>query len=262
MIENLAICISLKNRSNLTVKQEDPNTYNFMANNIQLAPTVVDPPKVLANGDIELHLLPRMLASLAEFKRPEYSWHVIIVDFGSTDANIDTICQETLGEIPYTIKKETATFNRGGGLDKAACIALKLGIESLFFCDSDMIFTSHDIFDQASYILRLEKVYYPICFSYTNSNHTHGFWRDTGYGMVFMKTSTYFQSPRFKNNITWGYEDSDLYNGFHRNMTVRTRASGYFHQWHPNSSEFKTREYAVKHYMGHRSVVDRLDQVS
>ena len=261
-MKNLAICVSLKNRSNLIVKQEDPNTYNFIAKLLEPAPSITEPPRTLPNGDIELRLLPRMLASLKAIQRPEDQWHVIIVDFGSTDENIDELCRTTLEQIPYTIHKEPGTFNRGGGLDKGACIARDLGIDSVFFCDSDMIFTDHDIFDQAKEVLEANKIYYPICFSYTNSNHTRGFWRESGYGMVYMNTATYFQTPRWANNITWGWEDRALHDILDPTTLVRSRARGYFHQWHPNSSEFKTREYAVKQHMGPRSVLPRLDQAS
>jgi len=252
---NLAICVSLKNRSNLIVQQEDPNTYKFIGNKIQLAPSITIPPTVLENGDIQLNLLPRMLASLVNVKKADDSWHVIIVDFGSTDTNVDTLCKTTLNDIPYTIHNKPGTFNRGGGLDMAACIARDLGIQSLFFCDSDMIFTDYDIFLQAREALQQNKIYYPICFSYTNSNHTHGFWRDSGYGMAFMNTAMYFQTSRWANNITWGWEDRALHDGLDPATLVRRKANGYFHQWHPNSSEFKTKEYAIKQYMGSKSVV-------
>lgn len=259
---NLAICVSLKNRSNLIVQQEDPNTYKFIANKLQLSPSVVTPPSVLPNGDIQLCLLPRMLASLQTIRRPEDIWHVIIVDFGSTDANIEEICKTLLTPfgIHYTIHREVGVFNRGGGLDMGACIAKDLGLTSLFFCDSDMIFTDHDIFDQAYLALSNNKFYYPICFSYTNSNHTHGFWRDSGYGMVFMNTAMYFQTSRWGNNITWGWEDRALHDKLDPELIVRSRANGYFHQWHPNSSEFKTKEYTVKQYMGTKSVTERVQE--
>ena len=257
---NLAICVSLKNRSNLIVKQEDPiATYRHIVNKIEVSPSVVRPPRVLPNGDIELCLLPRMLTSLATIRLPEDKWHIIIVDFGSTDANIDELCRAILTPfgIQYTIHREVGTFNRGGGLDMGACIAKELGLTSIFFCDSDMIFTDHDIFDQAQLALSNNKIYYPICFSYTNSNHAHGFWRDMGYGMVYMNTDMYFQSPRWGNNITWGWEDRALHDRLDPNLIIRSRANGYFHQWHPNSSEFKTKEYAVKQYMGAHSIISR-----
>ena len=257
ILMNLGICVSLKNRSNLIVQQEDPNTYKFIANKLVIAPSITPPPTILPNGDIQLNLLPRMLASLAAIKGDD-SWHVIIVDFGSTDTNINELCKTALNDIPYTIHRESGQFNRGGGLDMGACIARDLGIKSLFFCDSDMIFTDRDIFLQAKEALQLNKIYYPICFSYTNSNHTHGFWRDSGYGMVFMNTAMYFQTSRWANNITWGWEDRALHDGLDPATLVRTRATGYFHQWHPNSSEFKTKEYTVKQYMGPNSVVSRI----
>ena len=257
----LGICVSLKNRSNLIVKQEDPiATYKFIANYIKPAPTHVEPPTTLPSGDIQLFLFPRMIASLQSIRKAGDDWHIIIVDYTSTDIDVGLFLQKALPDIPYTLITKNETFNRGGGLDAAAEAAKTMGIDSLFFCDSDMIFTEHHIFDQAYDALSKNKIYYPICFSYTTSKHTHGFWRDSGYGMVFMTTAMYFTTDRWRNNITWGWEDRALHDTLDPALVVRTRANGYYHQWHPNSSEFKTKEYAVKTYMGSSSAVPRVSK--
>lgn len=256
----LGICISLKNRSNLIVQQEDSSVmYKHIRNQIIDVPTTTVPsaPTVLPSGEIQLFLLPRMLASLEAIKKNDDNWHVIIVDYGSTDVDLNDLLEKTLVTIPYTVAVKSETFNRGGGLDAGALIAKNLGLDALFFCDSDMIFTDHDLFDQAYEALSDAKIYYPICFSFTTSTHTRGFWRDSGFGMVCMTTEQYFKTDRWKNNITWGWEDRALHDALDPGLLVRKRANGYFHQWHPNSSSFKTKEYAVKQYMGTQSVKDR-----
>jgi hypothetical protein len=166
------------------------------------------------------------------------------------------MCKSILSDkLPYTLHTIRETFSRGSGLDICATIARDQGYTSLFFCDTDMLFTKRDIFDNAKTILGNNQIFYPICFSFTQANHEQGYWRDVGYGMVFMNTETYFNSSRWKHNVSWGYEDNDLYNNLPKEKIVRSKCLGYFHQWHPNSIEFKTAEYPIKKYLGKAAIV-------
>lgn len=253
---NLAICIVVKNRSNIIVKQEDPiKTYKHVASLIQDSPCKEHfPPSLNRNATITLNLLPKLLMSLRMVKTENDTWTVIIVDYESTDVNVSQIAHQILdGYIPCIVHQEKGQFSRGSGLHIAANLA-KEKHNSLFFCDSDMYFTNHDIFDQAKLALEQEKVYFPICFSFTQVDHLKGFWRDTGYGMMFIKTSTYFSVEGWQHNISWGQEDNLMHANFKANQIIRKRAIGYFHQWHPNSIEFKTLEYPVKFYVGKAAV--------
>jgi hypothetical protein len=199
-----------------------------------------------------------MLTSLTNVKKPTDNWTIIIVDYESTDFNIDMICKGILADkIPYVLHIEKGTFSRGGGLSIAARIAKERGHTSLFFCDADMYFTRSYIFERAAEALAKNKIYYPICFSFTQPDHQQGFWRDTGYGMVFIKTDEYFNSSGWKYNISWGQEDDNLFNNLRTSGTeiIRSMAIGYFHQWHPNSIIFKTLEYPVKKYVGKAAII-------
>jgi len=183
------------------------------------------------------------------------NWTVIIIDYESTDVNVSHIAHQILdGHIRFVVETQKGQFSRGTGLHLAAEIAKERGHDSLFFCDADMYFTKHHIFDQAKQALEKDKIYFPICFSFTQPDHLKGFWRDTGYGMMFIKTETYCSVERWQHNISWGEEDNLMHRNFKPEQILRSRAFGYFHQWHPNSIVFKTLEYPVKHYAGKAAV--------
>jgi len=254
---NLAICIAVKNRSNLVVHQEDPiETYKHIADKIVPTPSQIHfPPTLNKDETITLNLLPKLLMSLRDIKKPTDNWTVIIVDYSSTDVNLPLIVNCILSSgFPHIIKTETSEFSRGSGLHIAATLAKERGHDSIFFCDADMYFTSRQVFDRAENILKRELVYYPICFSFTHPNHMKGYWRDSGYGMMFIQTDQYFKTIRWQHNISWGEEDRMMVRNFTEKQLIRERGFGYFHQWHPNSIEFKTLEYPVKHYIGKNAI--------
>ena len=244
---DLAICITVKNRSNLVVCQEDPiETYKHILSKIQDSPSLEHfPPTLNRDATVTLNLLPKLLMSLRMIKTGNDTWTIIIVDYESTDVNVQAIAHQILdGHIRYIVHTEKGTFSRGTGLHIAATLAKQRGHNSLFFCDADMYFTKHYIFDQAKQILEQNKIYYPICFSFTQPDHMFGFWRDTGYGMMFCKTETYFSIKPWQHNIGWGEEDNLMLQNFQSEQIVRTKGIGFFHQWHPNSMVFKNSEYS------------------
>ena len=256
---DLAICIAVKNRSNLLVQQEDPiKTYAHIADKIESTPSdSVFSHIIRQNGLVELQLLPNLLNSLVLIKRPEDKWTIIIIDYESTDVDLENLCSVLLNTtIPYflhTIKGATS-FNRGGGLNLAAKIAKSRGHNSLFFCDTDMFFTEHSVFDQAQHSLEKVRIYYPICVSFTNPTQTKGYWRDSGFGMLFIRTEDYFSTKGWMNNKSWGWEDRDFYESIPKTQIDRSRGSGFFHQWHPNDITFKTQGYSEKEFVGRNAV--------
>jgi glycosyltransferase involved in cell wall biosynthesis len=254
---NLAICIAVKNRSNLVVYQEDPiETYKHIASKIQMTPSDSHfPPTLNRDATITLNLLPKLLMSLRMIKTGNDNWTVIIVDYESTDVNVEAITHQILdGHIRYIVKKVDEPFSRGSGLHISAEIAKENGNDSLFFCDADMYFTRHYVFDRAEELLKVNKVYYPICFSFTQADHMKGYWRDSGYGMMFISTEKYFATKRWQHNVSWGEEDNAMLRNFSSDEVFRANGVGYFHQWHPNSIVFKTLEYPVKHYVGKAAI--------
>lgn len=254
---NLAICIAVKNRSNLVAYQEDPiETYKHIADKIQGTPTDIHfPPTLNRDATITLNLLPKLLMSLRMVKTGNDNWTIIIVDYNSTDVNVEAITHQILdGHIRYIVKKVDGPFSRGSGLHLAAEIAKERGNDALFFCDADMYFTHHYVFDMAEKAVKENRVYYPICFSFTQPDHMKGYWRDSGYGMMFISTEKYFGVKRWQHNISWGEEDNEMRRNFSEDEILRIKSPGYFHQWHPNSFVFKNLEYPVKHYAGRAAI--------
>lgn len=248
---DLAICIVVKNRSNLVVYQEDPiETYRHVASEIQESPcTEHFPPTLNRDATVTLNLLPKLLMSLRMIKTGNDNWTIIIVDYESTDVNVPAIVHQILdGHIRYVVHTEKSAFSAGSGRHIAANLAKDRGHEAIFFCDADMYFTKHFIFDKAMQTLKEDKVYFPICFSFTHPNHRFGFWRTMGYGMVFIKTNTYFLTEGWWHNSSWGKEDDLMFQNFPLEKVVRARGIGLYHQWHPNSMVFKNLEYPVKQY--------------
>ena len=250
---DLAICITVKNRSNLVVYQEDPiETYKHIADKIQLTPSNSHfPPTLNRDGTVTLNLLPKLLMSLRMTKTGNDNWTIIIVDYESTDVNVEQIAHQILdGHIRYVVEKHEGQFSRGSGLNLAAELAKERGHDALFFCDADMYFTSHYIFERAEEAIKDGMVYYPICFSFTQPDHMKGYWRDSDYGMMFISTEKYLGTKRWEHSVSWGEEDKSMRSNFSESEIIRGKGVGYFHQWHPNSIVFKTLEYPIKHYAG------------
>ena len=251
---DLAICITVKNRSNVRVSPwVDSNDLD--ATFSEQADSIVDihpqetslkvSPKLNVDGTISLELLPRLLMSLRNIKKPWDNWTVIIVDFDSSDANVTALAFSILnGHIDFTIHTiKDSHFSRGTGLHTAAVIAKSRGHYALFFCDADMLLTRRDIFDRAHEVLIEEKVFFPVSFSLTNPEHTKGFWREYGYGMLFITTEMYFNVDGWVSQQEWGDEDIAMRDNFLSPVIVRESVAGYFHQWHPNDWNFKNKEY-------------------
>ena len=109
-------------------------------------------PWITQQNQIALALMPKMLRSLMDQKKPEDDWVLIVVDYASTDINLKEMMEYEVGtKIPWHL--ETVTdypyFDRGGGLAKAAEIAdSKFKADAVFFCDADLQFASHTLFDE------------------------------------------------------------------------------------------------------------------
>ena len=92
---DLAICIAVKNRSNLLVAQEDPNVmYKHLKGRLIPSPSdYVWNTDIRPDMSVQLRLLPNFLASLVAVKKPEDKWTVILIDYESTDINIEMMCE-------------------------------------------------------------------------------------------------------------------------------------------------------------------------
>jgi hypothetical protein len=205
------------------------------------------------DNEIILLLLPNLLRSLVDIKKPDDDWVLVIVDYTSSDVDMKAMLEHEVGEsIPWHLETVTdyTFFDRGGGLAKAAEIAeQRFQADSVFFCDADLLFTSRDLFEHAETSLSKGQFYYPIFFSFLSPDHSKGFWRDTSFGNFLCRIEDYKKTEGWYHNISWGWEDRALADSIPEEKKERERVPGFYHQWHPFQWEFRVKEYPVKEYI-------------
>ena len=264
----LAFCIALKNRTYLEVDYEDSTPYLKHAQG-----KIVDSPYpknelIIKNetNQIVLTLLPKMLQSLLKQKKADDDWVIIITDFQSTDANIQVMMTQTVGnKVPWHVHTVTEWpyFDRGGGLKKAAEIAeTNYKADAVFFLDADLLFYSRDFIEECYGALQNGLFYYPIFFAFADPKHERGFWRDTSYGNFAARVEDYKKTAGWKHNISWGWEDRDLADSIPNEKKYRMEMPGFCHQWHPMKWDFRVSEYPVKEYLFKNAAVAELPKLS
>jgi glycosyltransferase involved in cell wall biosynthesis len=213
----ISFVITLKNRTRFTVEHE--------------------------GRELTLTLLENNLRGLLSLVQPTDKWEIVIVDFGSSDVDL-AAWFPTLPQSPhvsYTLVNAEGPFNRGRGLNIGKQAAAH---PVVFFFDADMLIRTRRLFDDIERLVVLErKVLFPICWSYSNPEHTEGWKRVWGLGNVVQRKSSVL--PYIEKD-SWGKEDYLNYAKFCiKGTAVRTYyGEEYVHQWHPNDAEFKNRYYA------------------
>lgn len=182
---------------------------------------------------LELHLFENNLRSLISLIQPSDQWEFVIVDYESTDVNmsefVDTLPKaDNLSFKVFTVK---GVFDKGAGLNYGATLVTN---PIVFFLDADMMIKTRNLFnDIEKFVVKQNKVLFPICWSYKNPEHTVGWKRTDGTGNVIQKKETIIP---YVNNKKWGNEDSINYKHFVKvQRAYRTYYDkGFVHQWHPN----------------------------
>jgi len=259
----LAFCIAIKNRSCVIVDQENSMSFlHHVENAIEDCSENRIDPWFTKEKKIALPLFPKMIRSLMAQKKEEDDWVLIVVDFQSTDVNLQEVLEVEVGDtIPWHLEtvKAYPFFDRGGGLAKAAEIAeSKYTADALFFCDADLFFTSRDIIEGAYKSLGKGQFFYPIFFAFALADHSKGFWRDTSFGNFACLMKDYKQTEGWYHNISWGWEDRALADSILPYKKDRQKVNGFFHQWHPMHWDFRVKEYPVKEYIFTRAAVKDL----
>ena len=185
---------------------------------------------------ITLPLLGRNLTQLFALQEEDEHWEICISDWKSTDANVS----EYINKIPRGKGKvdikittiDTPGFSRGVGLNKAFEIA---SFDNIFFLDADMLFGDRKVIEHTYMHLKNGKVYFPVCISYRNIEHTSGWCRTTGSGNAAITREDFLSKPGgWMERYSWGKEDGDIMRFFKRkDMSVRDITKTFFHQWHP-----------------------------
>ena len=250
----LAICVAVKNRSCVLVDQEDSLQYlQHVREKLEACPDHRMEPWQTKEHQLVLPLLPKMIRSLVSQKTEKDDWVLVVVDYKSTDVNVQEVLEVEVGSaMPWHLEtvEDYAFFDRGGGLAKAATLAeTHFQAEALFFCDADLLFTTRDVFDGAIESVSKGQFYYPIFFSFALADHSLGLWRDTSYGNFACRLEDYKNTEGWYHNISWGWEDRALADSIPATKKDRVNVPGFFHQWHPLQWEFRVKEYPVKRYI-------------
>lgn len=182
----------------------------------------------------KLTLLPNCIDSIVNASlQLNFPIEIVIVDYNSIDNPLKNWIYDKikLGKnlsIKIISLDHEEVYSRG----KARNIAGEnASYDNLFFCDTDMLVNA-DVLNKGYKYVDDNCIYFPICFSYANEKHTNGWWRDAGWGMVFVKKEVW-NKTRFPEYYIWGKEDVDFKDNIKESMIIRDICVGLYHQWHP-----------------------------
>ena len=254
-MRKLTIVIPLKNRTDITVDYEPIQLKTFCRHTLELTGFKNE---IKISNKIKLKLLLNCLESLKNIKKENEHFEIILVDFNSDDFDVKLL--ET-NQNNYIIRviKEKNFFSRGKGLN----IGLKHSTnDNILFCDADMLFKNHHIFDSLYQEIDNGKVFFPICFDLCEPTHQLGYWRTSGYGICGLNKKLLQEyNYKWSEYDTLGKEDNDFWGFFDKlNLTTRYKVKGYYHQWHPPNKEFKNKYYKNCDYQKKKILINILDQ--
>lgn len=239
-MEKISVIISLKNRTNFFVEYEPIQLKTFIRH--QLSYSGIPKKNIKVNNQgINLQLLIEHLKSLEKLN---YNFEVILADFNSTDYNLQKLIK-TFPKLNIKIVTINDFFSRGKGLNAGLRVASH---ENIFFSDADMFFSTDEIFKEGLSAIKNNQVYFPVCFDLIDPTHQLGYWRESGYGLFMLSKKMINEK-----NFSWseydslGKEDNDAFDLF-KDISVRKRVNGYYHQWHPSSKQFKNQNYKHSNY--------------
>jgi len=239
--KEFSIIIPIKNRTTIAVDYE-PIPLRVIQRN-KLLPSGLDKKdiKMTKDGKIVLDLLLNFLESLTKIKHDDETFEIIITNFESDDYDMKKLFTK-FPKLQIKIINEKSHFSRGKGLNIGFNNAK---YENLFFCDADMLLTTRELFDNAYRELSLGKVLFPICFGLCEPSHQFGYFRNSGFGMCMLKNTMLIENGyKWSEYDSLGKEDDDFWNFFNnKGLCSRYQINGYYHQWHPESQEFKNRYY-------------------
>jgi len=184
------------------------------------------------NTIYELRLFEKNIRALFDLLYPCDDWEYIIVDYESTDVDMSHFIESLPKKENFKIHLHTlnGVFNKGEGLNYGY---KQVSSPVVFFLDADMIIRTREIIsDIENFVVKENKVFFPICYSYNEPEHLTGWKRDGGYGNVVQRIETVVP---YYPNVRWGREDTLNYNYFLDLDTVIRKFYGdkFVHQWHP-----------------------------
>lgn len=179
--------------------------------------------------------LNQLLFSLNEAKN-KHMIELSVFDCGSTDTQslYDDIRKQWQGDFVY--HAEHTKFTRSYAFNQAVqqCTS-----EIIFVCDADMSLP-HNIVTLVNQYTGPKVVWYPICFFLFKNklpkiSKQNGIWQQYASGMFAALKTDYINIGGLDEKfVEWGYEDTDLWERFHRDdfVVIRNRQRNFFHHWH------------------------------
>lgn len=134
-------------------------------------------------------------------------------------------CLNQLKDYDVILIKQNV-FCRRDGIEEA----LKHSQDIICLLDADMLIYTN-VINRGIEIVNGNKVYFPICYSYSNPTHTEGWWRESAYGTSILTKQNYYDVGGWRHQYIWGGDDTDFYNKL-QHLAVRERINGLYHQYH------------------------------
>jgi hypothetical protein len=249
IIDGLSVCCIVKNRTNIFVDNFEPETRRAQ---YVPSPHMTKSITFESDGTLNLKLFENSIRSLCEIYTTSlkdtsslmFPLQIVVCDWSSTDVNMESLCKEVNEKYPDVLITCVSICEEGFNRGKARNIALKNAIySSVLFLDADMIITKPDVLQTTVQATRNRQIYFPICFSFKNPQHSEGWWRKEGYGIVGGNKKAFEENAWPEYNVH-GKEDNDLYTSFEKSKiwsVFRNECPGLFHQWHPTTITFKDR---------------------
>jgi glycosyltransferase involved in cell wall biosynthesis len=192
---------------------------------------------VVADG-LELQLFPNCVRSIVACTAAIPDVELVVSDWGSDDWPLDDWLPAAAGAMPVTVVPVEGNFSRGRGLNVAAHAARH---DRLLFLDADVL-ACEALFRRSIELTATNTAYFPILFSFSDPQHSSGWWRKAGYGICALPRHLLQQAGGWPEYTTWGKEDGHLFQAVSRAANVvRERLDGFYHQWHPDDREWKNR---------------------
>jgi hypothetical protein len=204
----ISICITVKNRSRLTV-----------------------------DGHV-LTLFPNCVESIVDSVARRRDCELVVTDWRSDDWPLTKWLEQAARPLPVRLLELQGPFCRGRGRNEAARAAQG---ETLLFLDADTLLCPAVVQSGASHVLQ-GKAYFPVLYSFKGPEHARGWWRRTGYGNCMLSRTTYELVGPWPEYATWGAEDTHFYQHVVQVCkVVRDEVPGFYHQWHPDDLAWKDR---------------------
>lgn len=213
---DMTICVSLKNRSRFSI-----------------------------GGGAVLQLFVDCIFSIEQAAESlDQTFFLSIADFESDDIQYTIEALSQCNRLQWNITTIRESYSSGLGLNTAV---EKAPTKLIFLLDADML-VSDQLFRRAFEVASEGCAYFPVCWSYRDIWHAEGWWRWEGFGNSALTTDQFNQVGGVRCYNRWGLEDDHFYQDLQSKGigVVREKGFSFYHQWHPNSLQWKERYYDLE----------------